>query len=131
MGRNRTPIEKAKLSGAYQKNPARYDERTEPNGGPSLGKAPLHFDAKQKKVWVQFQAELPWLVEADRALVELACITRAQIEGGGDQVTAALMREHRQQLSSMGATSVTRSNVPKPSTPDEDDPFAKFGNNFQ
>lgn len=126
MARHKTPLAKAKMTGAYAKNPSRYDSRSEPDGGPALGKPPAYFNAAQKKIWTRFRSELPWLVESDRALVEVTTIVRAQIEAGGDHITAALLREHRAQLSSLGATPVTRSNVSAPGVPGDNDPFAQF-----
>ncbi|WP_170332465.1 hypothetical protein [Ruegeria arenilitoris] len=127
MPRNRTPIAKAKMTGADKKHPERFGTRTEPDGGGPLGNPPEYFNDDHRKFWFKFQAELPWLVRSDRAMLEVTCITRAQIEAGGENVTAALMREHRQQLSSLGATPVTRSNVVlPPADRDEDDPFAQF-----
>ena len=126
MSRHRTPLAKAQLTGAAKKHPERYKGRTEPDGGPILGQPPRHFSAAQKKIWAKFQAELPWLTEADRAIVEVTAITRALIEAGCDGATAALLREHRQQLSSLGATPVTRSNVAQQPAQDEDDRFAQF-----
>ncbi len=126
MARNRTPLAKAKMTGAIKTHPERFKDRTEPDGGGPLGNPPEYFNAAQRKIWNKFLGELLWLERADRALVELACITRAQIETGGANVTAALMREHRQQLSSLGATPVTRSNVVQPADQEEANPFEQF-----
>ncbi len=126
MGRNRTPLEKAKLTGADRKNPQRFRDRSEPDSGGPLGNAPKYFTAEQRKAWDMFKIELEWLRSADRAIVELACITRAEIMAGGANVTAALLREHRQQLSSLGASPTSRSNVALPGEADEPDPFARF-----
>ena len=126
MGRHRTPLAKAELTGAKQKNPKRYKDRIEPDGGPTLGRPPAYFNALQKKNWAKFLKELPWLVEADRAMVEVTTITRAQIECERDEATAALLREHRQQLASLGATPVTRSNVAGQGDKDSANPFDVF-----
>lgn len=127
MARNRTPLAKAKMTGAIKTHPERFKDRIEPDGGGPLGNPPEYFNATHRRIWDMFKQELPWLVRSDRAMVELACITRAQIETGGEAVTASLMREHRQQLSSLGATPVTRSNVtPAPDDLDDHDPFKQF-----
>ena len=127
MARNRTPLAKAKMTGAIKTHPERFKDRSEPDGGGPLGAPPEYFNATHRRIWDMFKQELPWLVRSDRAMVELACITRAQIETGGDAVTASLMREHRQQLSSLGATPVTRSNVtPAADDSDDHDPFKQF-----
>lgn len=127
MARNRTPLSKAKLTGADKKHPDRFKKRSEPDGGGPLGNPPDYFDPLQIRIWEVFRVELPWLARSDRAMVELACVTRAQIQAAGDSVTASLIREHRQQLSSLGGTPVTRSNVtPAPADPDADCPFAQF-----
>lgn len=128
MGRSKTPIEKAKLTGADRNHPERFRDRQDVDGGPAIGKPPAYFDAKARAAWARFKRELPWLVESDRAMVELASLTRALIEADPAQASAAMVKEHRQQLASLGATPVTRSNVAPPfKGNDDDDPFAAFG----
>ena len=131
MARARTPTEKAKLTGAAAKDPQRYRDRKEPNGGPRLGKPPAYFEKAHRDAWSRFIKELPWLVESDRAMVEITCLTRVIVETQPN-VSAAILREHRQQLGSLGATPTARSNVAPPHDPDDDnDPWAAFDGRVQ
>ncbi|WP_226627958.1 hypothetical protein [Alloyangia pacifica] len=124
---HRTPLRKAVLSGAAAKNPQRYRDRNEPQGGPVLGRAPTYFNKPQRAAWAKFKVELPWLVEADRAMVEMASIVRSLIEDTPAAVSAAMIREYRQQLSALGATPTARSKVnDMPALVEEIDPWAKF-----
>ncbi|NDV52938.1 hypothetical protein [Salipiger sp. PrR003] len=129
---HRTPLRKAELTGAASKNPQRFRDRKEPHGGPVLGRAPTYFNKPQRAAWSKFKAELPWLVEADRAMVEMASIVRSLIEDTPAAVSAAMIREYRQQLSALGATPTARSKVNDLSPPAEEvDPWAQFDGGMQ
>lgn len=118
----RTPLAKAKASGAVAKNPQRYRSRADPKVKP-LGSFPKHFSKPQKDAWRAFVAELPWLAESDRSVLESACALRAKTVT--EECAAADYRELRMHLSVMGATPVSRQNVTAPEV-DEDDPWAAF-----
>jgi len=120
----RTPVAKARITGADIRNPARHRGRNDPSVAP-LGDPSTFLADDQREVWRQFQAEIPWLVESDRSLVELATILRTRMIAGGEvgvnqlQVLSAV-------LSKLGATPVDRSRINAPADDEEPDEF--FGN---
>lgn len=128
MPRPRTPLAKAKLTGADKKNPARYRGRSDPKAsGRGLGAAPDYLPATARKAWAVFAAELPWLTFEDRGAVEIACLMRAQImDGGAADRPASFFGNYRMALSSLGATPVDRSKVAQPPREDEGDEFDQF-----
>lgn len=125
MPRPKTPIAKAKLTGAYDKHPERYRGRNEPQGLGELGDPPEYLSEPEKAAWIAFADELPWLVVSDRALLESACKLRALIRQP-DDVTAALMRELRLHVSALGGCPTNRSNISMPEEQSGDNPFNKF-----
>lgn len=127
MGRHRTPLAKAKLTGADRKHPDRFRGRTEPNGGGPVGDPPSYLAADAKRFWRIFAAELPWLQKPDRALLASAAILRARLIAEEGGATGALVREYRSTLACLGATPTNRQRVSVPHELDQDDPFAAFG----
>jgi phage terminase small subunit len=125
MPTNKTPLAKARLTGADKKDPQRYRDRNEPDGGPPIGDPPHGLPDAAQTAWSRFTAELPWLVEADRAILSAACLLRAAIDADPEGATASHFREYRQTLSSLGATPTSRSHIAGP-TDDEDNPFDQF-----
>jgi hypothetical protein len=81
---------------------------------------------EQRVAWNQFRREVPWLMESDRALVEIASYLRARIMAGED-VGAGAMNQLRMCAAQMGATPADRSKVAVPDEP-EDDPADRFFN---
>lgn len=128
MARRKTPLAKAKLTGALEKDPQRYRGVNEPQGLSELGEPPMWLPEPEKMAWATFAEELPWLVSSDRALLEASCILRAKIQSSRD-VTAAHIREMRMHLTALGATPTTRHTVQPPTDPNEDDPWAQFEEN--
>lgn len=124
MGRPRTPLGKAKLTGALANHPERFRDRTEPKS-PSLGKPPLFLEAAESSAWSDFAKEWPWLTESDRAALVPLCILRAKIETRASEA-AAVFSEYRLMLSQFGGTPATKTKVPVVRDDDEDDPFAQF-----
>ena len=104
-------------------NPGRFRDRKEPKSKP-LGNPSGHLDATERKAWFAFRRELPWLTEADRCLVELACHLRARAWRGA--LPAAAVPQLRMCLSAMGATPTDRSKVAIPPDDAGDDPAEKF-----
>lgn len=127
MPRARTPVAKAKVSGAAIKDPQRHRERTEPKGQKTLGKSPGWFDEMQSEMWEGFKRELPWLTEADRAVVEIAAVLRAQFRLQPCDFGATKMNLLRLCLAQLGATPADRSKVTVPDGEDED-PADRFFN---
>lgn len=126
MGRHRTPLAKAKLTGADRKHPDRYRGRSEPDGGGPVGAPPSYLDADAKRFWRIFTGELPWLQKSDRAILASASILRAQVIAASNGATGALVREYRSTLACLGATPTGRQRISMPSEPDQNDPWAAF-----
>lgn len=127
MPRPRTPVSKAKLTGADKVHPERFRDRSEPSAsGKPIGSPPTYLSVTAKKAWKTFVRELGWLVHEDRAALEVASIMRAEIMSGNPELPATFFTAYRQAISSLGATPVDRSKVHQPKDEDEDDPFAKF-----
>jgi hypothetical protein len=80
----------------------------------------------QRAAWNLIRREVPWLMESDRALVEIASYLRARLMAGED-VVAGAMNQLRMCAAQMGATPADRSKVAVPAEPD-DDPADRFFN---
>lgn len=125
MPRPRTPISKARLTGAAEKDPARFRARSEPaTSGRGIGRPPAYLPASARKAWATFTDELSWLTYEDRAALEAASLMRGRITDDPAGATAALFGQYRLALASLGATPVDRSKVAQPAPDDADDPFA-------
>ena len=125
MPRPRTPLAKARLTGAAAKHPERYKARSEPaSSGRDIGKPPAYLPASACKAWATFAEELPWLQHEDRAALEAASLMRGRIMDSPADATAALFGQYRLSLASLGATPVDRSKVAQPAPDDDADPFA-------
>lgn len=119
----RSPVAKAKVTGAEVKNPQRHRPRSEPKVS-ELGEPSGFLDQYGIKAWEGFRRELPWLAESDRALVEIASSVRGRLLSGDDVgVTALSMLQSI--LSKMGASPADRSKVMVPDG-EEEDPSDKF-----
>jgi hypothetical protein len=108
MPRPRTPTTKARTEGRHLKNPQRYRRNT-PTAD-DLGDPPRWLTDPQAAAWREFTGELPWLNRSHRAIVEIACVVRARLQGG-EEVGTKAMSLLRLCLSSMGATPVDASKV--------------------
>ena len=128
MPRPRTPLAKARLTGADRKDPGRYRSRAEPPAsGRPLGPPSGYLPAAAMEAWGTFADELPWLTHEDRAAVEVASLMRARVMAGRtDDLPAAFWAAYRSTLAALGATPTDRSRVHQPPTEDDDDPFAAF-----
>ena len=126
MPRPRTPLAKAKLTGADRQNPKRFASRGDPAAsGRDIGGAPAYLPASAQRAWATFTDELPWLQHEDRAALEIAATMRARIHDDPANVPAALFGQYRLALSALGATPVDRSKVNH--TPPDDDDADPFG----
>lgn len=124
MGRHRTPLSKARLTGADRKHPDRYRGRSEPAlSGKPIGDPPPYLDANATKAWHLLAAELAWLVREDRALVEAASCQRAKLMFRPSELTLADLRAYRGALASLGATPVDRGKIAATGNETPDDPF--------
>lgn len=121
MANPRTPVAKAKATGAALKNPGRHAARSDPKTAP-LGSPSDFLDAGGVKAWEGYRRELPWLTEADRSLVEIASSVRGRLLSGDDVgVTALSMLQSI--LSKMGGSPADRSKVAVPDGESEEDEF--------
>ena len=80
-GRPRTPLAKLQANGAIDNDPKRYKDRKEPASQP-LGKPSRTLSKREVEAWEAFKREASWLMECDRALVEVACQCRARVWAG-------------------------------------------------
>ncbi len=130
MPNPRTPLARAKLTGADQKHPERYRDRSEPvTSDQPVGDPPAYLGEDAATVWKEAADVMGWLVREDRLALEIAANAVAAIREtakAGDIVKAAQLTAARQALSSLGGTPVDRSKIHIPDDPDEDDPFAIF-----
>lgn len=109
----RTPLEKAKATGAFKANPKRFKDRTRSPSSAPLGTPSDWLEGEQRIVWEMFRGELPWLKESHRGLVEIACTVRARLTSGEDVGVQAL-NLLRQCLGQMGGTPADESKVRVP-----------------
>ena len=123
----RMPRAKAKALGVDIKNPKRFEQTSAPDGGGCLGEPSEWMGGEQRVVWKMFKDEVPWLVESDRTIVEIACTIRAKLYSGEDVGISAL-NQLRLCLSQMGATPSDRSKIRMPEGDDDEDPADKYLN---
>ncbi len=124
MPKPRLPIAKARASGAEIKNAGRFKGRGNPKVS-ALGKPSIFLSGGALVAWESFSRELPWLTEADRSLLEVACTIRGRLIDGED-VGIAPMNTLRMCLGQMGATPADRSKVPVDDGEEEDADSAFF-----
>lgn len=125
MPRPRLPQAIAEATGSAKKDPGRFAKRKDPKTVP-LGNSPAWADKDQKAAWECFRAELPWLMESDRSLVEMASKLRARLWTDPDMGISAL-NQLRMCAAQMGATPADRTKVMVPDESDED-PADRFFN---
>jgi hypothetical protein len=126
MARARTPLAKAEATGRTIINPARFRDRKEHASQP-LGEPSVEIGPAEAECWARFKAELPWLTEADRTVVECACVLRAKLLFGEDGIQVKEIAQLRICLNEMGATPASRSKVAVPKDGKED-PADKYIN---
>ena len=123
MPRARTPLSKAKAAGADIIHPERFKDRKGPKKVRAVGEPYTTMTPKQKKAWVEFREELPWLTSSHRTLLRLACVWTARMDEDdfGVSATQALSSI----LSKLGATPVDETKV-NHGDDEEEDPADKF-----
>lgn len=121
MAAPRLPALKADVTGAADKNPQRHADRKEPQGRP-LGDAPSFLTSEGVQAWEGFKRELPWLMESDRAVMEVCAQVRGQILAG-DDVGVTKLSMYQSMLSKLGATPADRTRVSVPEGDGDDDEF--------
>lgn len=117
MPRPRVPQERARITGADMINPARFSGRSDPKTSP-LGEPSDWMGGEQRTAWNQFRREVPWLMESDRTLVEIASYLRARLMMG-EEVGVGALNQLRMCMAQMGATPADRSKVAIPDEPVE------------
>ena len=125
MANPRTPVAKAKATGAAIKNPKRHADRAQPVTR-ALGDASIFLTGGAVKAWEAFKLELPWLMESDRAMIEICALVRGLMIDGEFPGTTMLSM-YQSTLSKLGATPADRSKISHGETEPEADEF--FGNN--
>jgi hypothetical protein len=73
----------------------------------------------QRAAWERFRREVPWLMESDRVLVEIASYLRARTMVG-EEVSVGALNQLRMCMAQMGATPADKSKVAVPEGPSED-----------
>ncbi len=130
MPRPKTPLAKARLTGADRKHPDRFRARSEPKtSGAEIGKPPTYLDKEARAVWQELARDLGWLVREDRFALETACLAIAQVRAMHrkcEPITAALLSAMNASLGKLGASPADRSKVQAAPPEDDDDPFAAF-----
>jgi hypothetical protein len=120
------PLAKARLTGRDKVNPERFKDRLDVDIAP-IGSPPSWLDADQKKVWCLFRAEIPWLTEADRGLVEIATRLRSRMMHDGWEPSVAMLNLLRSCIGQMGGTPVDRSRIKVADEPPADAQERHFG----
>src|SRR3954454_15594403 len=118
MPRPRTPREKARITGADRNHPSRFARRSAPHPAP-LGDPSNWMNDGQRVAWNQFRREVPWLMESDRALVEIASYLRARVMAG-EELGVGALNQLRMCAAQMGANPADRSKVSIPDEPEND-----------
>ena len=114
----RTPDLKAAITGADKVHPARFAKRSQIEPTP-LGEPTFWLRGNERVAWEMFQKELPWLMESDRVIVEIACSIRGGMIDGrlvGYQALTLL----KQCAGQMGATPADRSKIMVQGEPEKD-----------
>ena len=117
----RLPAAKAAVTGADIKNPGRHADRKDPASKP-LGEAPDYLDDFGKAAWEGFKRELPWLMESDRAFMEVCAHVRGLLLSG-EVPGVTKLSMYQSMLSKLGATPADRTRISAPDEEDEDEFF--------
>lgn len=122
MAPPRLPVAKADVTGAAAKNPGRHANRNDPSTVP-LGKPSTFLDEHGAAAWEGFKLELPWLMESDRAMVEVCSLIRGELMAGKD-VGVTRLSMYQSTLSKLGASPADRSKISVPEEEDDDEFFS-------
>lgn len=121
MANPRTPVAKARVTGAAEKNPQRHKGRSDPKTIP-LEQPSSFLGENARSAWEGFRREMPWLAESDRAIVEIAATIRGRLLGG-EEVGITALNMLQSILSKMGGTPADRSKVGAPDEAEDEDEF--------
>lgn len=109
MPAHRLPAAKAAVTGAALKDPQRHRPRTDPQTRP-LGDPTAFLNEHGREAWEGFKRELPWLMESDRAVIEVCAQVRGLLLSGED-VGVTKLSMYQSMLSKLGATPADRTKV--------------------
>ena len=123
MARPRLPLASARIKGADKRNPARFADRSDPKAAP-LGEPSKWLDSEQAEAWEMFRREVPWLMESDRVVVEIAVVIRARMMSG-EQVGVGALNQLRLCAGQMGTSPAARSKITL-SDERDDDPSHRY-----
>lgn len=121
MPNPRTPAAKAKVTGAAALHPGRHAKRRDPKTSPLGGPSPF-LDENGEAAWEGFKRELPWLMESDRAMVEVCAQVRGLLLKGED-VGVTRLSMYQSMLSKLGASPADRTKVSAGDDEDEGNEF--------
>ena len=129
MARNRVSTEVLATKGAFEKDPARGRARAgEPKPVGDLGQPPKILNAKQKRIWREFEPLVPAGVadSSHRMVFELLICLMTRLREG--LATGGEKKQIESLLSKMGMTPSDRSRVSvrKDQDEPEHDPLAEF-----
>ncbi|SEQ38077.1 hypothetical protein SAMN05428969_2838 [Devosia sp. YR412] len=123
MPRPRTPIAKARATGAILNHPARYKGGSNTAGtAEPLGPPPNWLTPDQGAAWDDLASTLPWLNRSHSGIVGITANLMAQLQSGAASVTA--MNLLRLCLGQLGATPADAQRVEMPSVEEEGDSLA-------
>jgi phage terminase small subunit len=126
----KTPLAKARLTGAAAKDPQRYRDRSEPKtSGEPIGDPPKSLIGASKDVWLELVSNLEWLQREDRTAVEVACVAVGQMRAitrAGEQVPASMLSAANTAIGKLGASPTDRQKVAVAPDETEDDAFSVF-----
>ena len=97
-------------------SPSRFGRRSASHTAP-LGEPSNWMNDGQRVAWERFRCEVPWLMESDRALVEIASYLRARVMTA-EEVGVGALNQLRMCMAQMGATPADRSKVAVPDEPE-------------
>ncbi|WP_439444451.1 hypothetical protein ABWU93_11390 [Xanthomonas translucens pv. translucens] len=119
-------MSKAKAAGAELKNPGRHAGRSAAKGARPLGDPYQNMTVAQKKAWLEFSAEMPWLNSSHRVLLRLACYWAAKLDSPRAKFGVSATQALSSILSKLGATPVDESKVNHGGGEEEDPTDAFF-----
>jgi len=125
MPRPRLPQAKAEASGAAMKNPQRFRDRETPKRTRPVGEPYARMTEDERGYWHEFVAEAPWLHSAHRALLRLACILSARMDGE-DGLPISGMQSLSAVLSKLGMTPTDETKVNHGGDGESADPAEEF-----
>lgn len=125
MPRQRTPIDRARATGAILNHPSRFRDATSSAvPGEPLGHPPDWLTERQVTAWKDLADTLPWLDRSHGGIVGITANLLAQLRAGEASVSA--MNLLRLCLGQLGATPVDARRVTMPPEPESEDPAEAY-----